>query len=82
MKNKENILVTGSTGFMGSNLLLSLVKNKNYNVYGTIYKSRPRIESNKIKYKKANLLKSKDCLKVTKNIDTVVMCAANSSGQK
>jgi GDP-L-fucose synthase len=79
---KKKILVTGSSGFIGSNLLLKLTKNKNYKVYGTIFKTKPKIKSKKIKYMRANLIKSKDCLRVTKNIDIVVMCAANSSGAK
>lgn len=79
---KKKILVTGSSGFVGSNLLLKLIKDKNFKVYGSIFKTKPKIKSKKIKYIKANLLNSKDCLRATKNIDIVVMCAANSSGAK
>ena len=61
---------------------MKLIKDKNFKVYGSIFKTKPKIKSKKIKYIKANLLNSKDCLRATKNIDIVVMCAANSSGAK
>jgi GDP-L-fucose synthase len=77
-ENKK-ILVTGGSGFLGKNFILNLLKF-NCRIISTIHKNKSVIKSKKIKYFKCNLTSLKDCKKVTKNIDYVIMCAANSSG--
>ena len=77
-KNKK-ILVTGSTGFIGTNLCLRLL-DLGADVVGTYFKSKPKIITKKIKYLQADLTNKIDCTKVCKNIDYVFMCAANTSG--
>ena len=56
---------------------------KKIRVFSTIYNKKnnfAKINKN-INYKKVDLLNIQDCLKVTKNMDIVVMCAANSGCQ-
>ena len=75
----ERILITGGSGFLGTNLLLKL-KNQKVRLFSTYYKNRKFTKVKKVKYTRVDLENKKNCLKVCKNIDTVVMCAANSSG--
>ena len=78
----KKILLTGSTGFIGSNILLTLSKNNKYKIYVTINKTKPKIKYRNVSYINCNLLKYKDCFKATKNIDIVIHCAATTSGSK
>ena len=77
-KNKK-ILVTGSSGFVGTNLIKKLVKY-DCRIIAVIHKKLPQIKFKKVKYIKADLTKKSNCLKVTKDIDFIFMCSANSSG--
>lgn len=77
---KLKVLVAGASGFIGTNLLISLLKDKNFELFGVFNKKKPNIK--KIKYYKLDLENKTNCLKVTKGIDIVVMCAAKSSGAK
>lgn len=79
-KTKKNLLVTGGSGFIGINLLKALTKLKKYKITATYFSSKNFYRVKNVKYIKANLEEKKSCLKVTKNIDLIVMCAANSSG--
>lgn len=76
---REKILITGGSGFVGTNLLLKF-KNQKVRLFSTYYKNLKFTKIKKVKYTRVNLENKKDCLKVCKNIDTVIMCAANSSG--
>ena len=49
-------------------------------LFSTYYKNLKFTKIKKVKYTRVNLENKKDCLKVCKNIDTIIMCAANSSG--
>jgi GDP-L-fucose synthase len=77
---KKNLLVTGGSGFIGVNLLKELSKLKKYKITATYFKAKNFYKVNKVKYIKTDLEKLKNCHKVCKNIDIIVMCAANSSG--
>ena len=77
---KLKVLVAGASGFIGTNLLISLSKNKNFDLFGVFNKKKPNIK--KIKFYKLDLENKTNCLKATKGIDIVVMCAAKSSGAK
>lgn len=79
---KKKVLIAGASGFIGSNLLKKLSNKKNYNLIGTTNKKKIKIKNKNIKYIKTNLEIKKNCLKVTKGMDIVVMCAAKSSGAK
>ena len=76
---REKILITGGSGFVGTNLLIKL-KNQKVRLFSTYYKNLKFTKIKKVKYPRVNLEKKKDCLKVCKNIDTIILCAANSSG--
>jgi len=74
-----NILVAGGAGFVGSNLILKLLK-LDEKVVATIHNRSPQIVDKRIKYIQCDLTKKEDCLKVCEGIDYVIMCAANTSG--
>jgi len=75
----KNVLVAGATGFVGSHLTDRLV-DLGANVTGTIHNTNLAIKNPKAKYLEADLELAKDCELVTKDIEFVFMCAANSSG--
>ncbi len=77
-KNK-NVLIAGGAGFIGSHLILRLLK-LGANVSATLHNKGAVIKDERINYLNCDLRKSDDCLRVTKNIDYVFMCAANTSG--
>ena len=78
-KNKKNILVTGGTGFIGSNICNLLIK-KNYNV--KVYDNNFRGNLNKIKkirkkikFIKGDIRDKKNFFKALKNTDAVIHLA-------
>ena len=78
LSNKK-ILVTGGAGFVGTNLLLTLLE-KGVRIRATIHKKPPQINNSKIEFIKADLTNPSDCKKVVEGVDLVFMCAANTSG--
>jgi GDP-L-fucose synthase len=77
---KKKLLVTGGSGFIGINLLKELSKLKKYKITATYFKAKNFHKIRHVKYIKTNLEILKNCHHVCKNIDLIVMCAANSSG--
>jgi GDP-L-fucose synthase len=77
----NNILVCGGTGFIGKNAVFSFYKKKKYNIFSTYFKSKP-LKIKGVNWIKADLRNFKDCLKVTKNMDIIIQCAATTSGSK
>lgn len=75
----KNVLVAGATGFVGSHLTDRLV-SLGANVTGTFHTTNFAFKNHRAKYLEVNLENAKDCELVTKNIEFVFMCAANSSG--
>ncbi len=78
---KKKIIILGSTGFIGRNLLEYFAKKNDYVVYGTYNKKKPKKIKN-VKFFKCNLLKAQKVSKVLKDMDIVVMAAATTSGAK
>jgi len=72
---KERIFVAGGTGLVGANLVNEL-KKKNINYFASYYKKKI-INKN---YKFYNFENFSDCLKATKNIDTLFILAVKGSG--
>lgn len=79
MKHK-NILVTGGSGFIGTNLLKKLSFKSNYNLSSNYYGNNVFKRVDNVEYSYANLENLDECKKICKNKDIVIMCAANSSG--
>jgi len=77
--NQKKILVAGSAGFIGSNLVDRLVK-LGANVRGTYHLRSPPAINSEVEYLRVDLRNIQDCLRVTSDIDYVFMAAANSSG--
>lgn len=77
-KNRT-VLVTGATGFIGTNLIRRLLDHE-ANLRAVVYKKEPKIKYDQVDYVNADLTNKNDCLKVTKDVDFVFMCSANSSG--
>lgn len=77
-KNKK-VLVAGGSGFIGTNLILKLLEER-VNVKATIHNKSSQIQNSNVEFVKADLTNKSDCEKVTKDIDYIFMCAANTSG--
>jgi len=75
----KRVLVTGSGGFVGTNLVRKLV-DLGAIVQGTIHENPPQEVLSGVEYSKYDLLKMENCFKATKDMDYVFMAAANSSG--
>ncbi len=72
------VLVTGASGLIGSNLVESLQKD-GHDVRGT-YRTNIENISNGVECIKGDLLDFNFCREITKDIDIVFHCAANTSG--
>lgn len=83
MSKKKVVLICGGSGFLGKNFI-NFFLNKNYKIISTIHKNKSIISDKRISYIKVDLTNIKNCKKIfkNKNIDYVIMCAANTSGAK
>tara|TARA_B100000795_G_C22787796_1_gene435428 strand:+ start:1175 stop:2104 length:930 start_codon:yes stop_codon:yes gene_type:complete len=77
---KNKILVVGGSGFVGVNLINKL-KKKN-KLFTTHFKQKKIKKIKNVTYYCGNLKKYSFCKKITRNIDTLYMCAAVSSGAR
>ena len=75
----KNILVTGASGFIGTNLVEKFAKN-NIKIKGTYFNHKPSYIHQNIEYIKADLTNREICQSISEEIDYIFMCAANSSG--
>ena len=75
MLKKKNILILGGTGFIGRNLVETLSKNKNLNIFAT-YNKRNNFYCKNVKWIKINLKNKNKIDEVLKNKDTVIQAAA------
>lgn len=74
------VAILGSSGFIGSNLLLNFSKKKNYKVFAYYNKKKP-IKIKNVQYIKCNLLNfTQTKKKINKNYDIVIQAAAQTSG--
>ncbi len=74
----KNILVTGATGLIGSNLINRLKQIPNCSVIAIYHKTHKLAGG--VLYAEGDLLNPDFCDRITKNIDVIFHCAANSSG--
>lgn len=77
--NGKRITVAGATGFIGTNLIESLVL-EGAKVRALTHSKPPQIINSQVEYVNADLMRLDDCEAVTKDTDIFVMAAANSSG--
>ena len=78
---KKKILVTGGSGFVGSNFL-KINHKKFSSIKATYYKNKKFKKFKNVKYMNANLEIFSNCKKICKDIDIIYMFASNSSGAK
>lgn len=78
-KIKRKILICGSTGFIGRNLIETFSEKDDFDVYGTYLNSKP-LDNHKIKMIKVDLTNKNDVDKVIKGMDIVIQAAATTSG--
>ncbi len=78
---KKKILVTGGSGFVGSNFL-KINHKKFSSIKATYYKKKKFKKFKNVKYINVNLEIFSNCKKICKDIDIIYMFASNSSGAK
>jgi nucleoside-diphosphate-sugar epimerase len=79
---QKKILICGGSGFIGKNLSIRLSKNKKFKIFATYHLHRPKLNIKNIKWIKCDLRILEECLKITKNKDIIIQCAATTSGSK
>lgn len=75
----QKILVTGGSGFIGTNYLKS-IEGKFTKIRSNYFQNDNFLKVNGVDYIKADLENVSDCKELCEDIDIVVMCAANTSG--
>ena len=79
MKQSDKILVTGAAGFIGSRLIKMLYENGYKNLRTTSYSRTLRELYDGVEFIKGNLQDRTFCERVSKDVDVVFHCAANTS---
>ena len=80
--NKETILICGSTGFIGKNLLEYYSKNNNFKIKAT-YHDTPKLDNyDNVDWVKCDLRNINDVKNVLNGVDIVLHFAATTSGVK
>jgi len=75
----KKVLVTGATGFIGTNMINELLA-RGAKVRGTVHKKEPFIKNENLEYVNADLTLKADCLRAAEGMDQVIMCAASTAG--
>jgi len=78
--NNKNILITGASGLIGSNLAQKIINNYDCNIKVLHHESPLRNVYLEENIKTGDLLSPKFCDDITKNVDVVFHCAAKSYG--
>ena len=79
MKKSDKILVTGAAGFIGSRLIKMLYENGYRNLRTTSFTRTLRDSYDGVEFIKGNLQDRTFCERVSKDVDVVFHCAANTS---
>ena len=72
---KKKILIAGGSGLLGTHLTKLLIQKKISFI--STYNSRIRENNLKKYYRKCNFLKLNECIKITKNVENVIICATS-----
>ena len=81
-RKKKKVLICGATGFIGRNIMESLTKSYEFDVYGTYQNSKP-LDNPIIKMILADLTNKADVNRVLKGgVDILIQAAATTSGAK
>jgi|AGTN01.3.fsa_nt_gi Nucleoside-diphosphate-sugar epimerases len=75
----SRVLIAGSTGLIGCNLILRLLA-EGARVRATLFRSPAIIRHPDVEYVQADLTRTEDCATAVCGMDFVFMCAANTSG--
>lgn len=75
----KRVLVAGGTGLIGATVIEELLK-RGARVKATVHKKPPVVQNKAVDYVKCDLTKKKGCADAIKDVDYVVLCAANTSG--
>ena len=75
----KKILILGSTGFIGTNLVNYFLNKNEYKIFAQYHKKIPKFDK-RIKYIKADLTIERNVKKVTKDMDIIIQSAAVTSG--
>ena len=79
MFNNSKVLVTGGTGFIGTNLIKKLLETGAI-VKATFHRQEPTEFLDQVDYVRAELTKREDCQRVVQGSDYVFMCSAYALG--
>ena len=73
---KKKVLITGASGFIGKNLINSLLKDKSFEIYGLIKKrSKDTLRKKNLKYIYSDLTKNNEKIKI--DFDYIINLAGN-----
>lgn len=75
----QKVLVAGGNGLIGSHTIQELLQ-RGAQVRATIHSKEPVIKDDRIEYIQADLTQREDCVRVVQDMDSVILCAANTSG--
>ena len=75
----KKVLVTGASGFVGTNLLLRLLST-DARIRAVVHHRRPWVQDPRIEYLACDLTLPEDCRRATDGVDYVFHCAASTSG--
>jgi len=78
---KKKVLICGATGFIGRNIAEAMIKNKDFEVFGTYFKTKPWSKLG-IKMIKADLANKEQVDSVMRGMDLIIQAAATTSGAK
>ena len=76
---KKKLLVTGASGFVGTNFLNSVKNDSEFEILATFHSRKPSVQARNISYVQADLRKMEVCKKIVTKIDYVCMFAGRLS---
>ena len=78
---KKKVLICGSTGFIGKNIVDNLCKREDLELIAVYFNSEP-VDYPNVKSIRADLTRVEDVERVVKGVDVIIQAAATTSGSK